>query len=248
MINHFYTFSNTKMKNLFPILPTVIMNQIFDYKKEFNKALKADEELEYFNQMINLFPNISNDFLENLSIKGFYSLSCFGNYIHYKFNSNNESINHQTINSFKEDLQSIYHKLISFRKINQLKEISIGTCNPSWYLEHDNILYKNYLESDNFFAAFTFFNFFDSSSLYSKKIESLIIDKKIGDEYKDLNYRLIKYFQYVKFFDYIPWIFKIESGWFFEREFDNEGNDLTENYDLSEIDVDYTKISWVYNF
>jgi hypothetical protein len=43
-------------------------------------------------------------------------------------------------------------------------------------------------------------------------------------------------------------MFKIESGWFFERTFDNQGNDLTENYDLSEIDVDYTKISWIYNF
>lgn len=236
------------MKNGSSILPTVIIDKIFDYKKEFEKAVKAEQELDYFNLLIHYFPFVSNEFLELINKKGFYSLCCLGYYIQEKFKINKETITQQVLMSFKEDLRAIYDKLHSFRKSSFCKEISIGTCNPSWYLEPDNILYKDYIEIDNLFAAFTFFNFFDSSSFYKDEFKSLIIDKNLGDDYKQLNHRAFKYFQYVKFFDYIPWMFKIESGWFFERTFDNQGNDLTENYDLSEIDVDYTKISWIYNF
>lgn len=231
----------------FIILPTTIMNKIFDYKQDFNKALKAEKELHYFGELIEYFPNIPDDFIEKLALEKFISLCLITLYLKNKIHED-EYITIQTILSIKEDTKCIYDKLIESRKIKNLEEIHLGICNPSWPLEQENILYKGYIENENAFAAYTFFNFFDRSGLYEEDFEDSIIDEKLGEEYKHLNYRLKKYFQYVKFFDYLPWTFKIETGWFFERDFDEHGKDLTEDYGLSEIDVDYTKISWVYNF
>jgi hypothetical protein len=232
----------------FTILPTVIMDKIFDYKKDFDKALKAEKELDYFGEIVDRFPNLSDNFIEKLAAEKFVSLCLIAFYLKNKIYEKDEDITMQKIACIKEDIKCIYDKLTESRKTKNLQEIHLGICNPSWPLEQENILYKDYIENDNAFAAYTFFNFFDASGLYAEEFEDSIIDKNLGDEYKHLNYRLKKYFQYVKFFDYIPWTFKIETGWFFERDFDVHGKDLTEDYGLSEIDVDYTKISWVYNF
>jgi hypothetical protein len=232
----------------FTILPTSIMNKIFDTKQDFDIALKADKELDYFGELVDRFPNISDDFIEKLASERYISLCLIAFYLKNKIHEKDEDITMQTIVCIKEDTKCIYDKLVEARKTKNLQEIPLGICNPSWPLEKENILYKGYIENDNAFAAFTFFNFFDASGLYEEHFEDSIINESLGEEYKHLNYRLKKYFQYVKFFDYLPWAFKLETGWFFERDFDEHGKDLTEDYGLSEIDVDYTKISWVYNF
>jgi hypothetical protein len=232
----------------FTILPTSIMNKIFDSKQYFDRALKADKELEYFGELVNMFPNISDDFIEKLALEKYVSLCLIALYLKNKIHEKDEDVTLQSILSIKEDTKCIYDKLIECRKIKNLEEIPLGICNPSWPLEQENILYKDYIEKENAFAAYTFFNFFDRSGLYQEDFEDSIINKSLGEEYKHLNYRLKKYFQYIKFFDYLPWTFKLETGWFFEQDFDEHGNDITEDYELSEVDVDYTKISWVYNF
>jgi len=232
----------------FTILPRTIMDKIFDYKLDFNKALRAEKELEYFEELINYLPDIPNDFIQKLSDDKYFSLCIMSFYLKNKIHENDENTTMQNIISLKEDTKCIYDKLVELRKRKGLQEIHLGTCNPSWPLEQENILYKGFIENDNAFAAFTFFNFFDASGLYEEKFEDVIVDEKLGEEYKNVNHRLKKYFQYVKFFDYLPWTFKLETGWFFERDFDEYGKDLTEDYIISELDVDYTKISWVYNF
>lgn len=232
----------------FTILPTVIMNKIFDSKQDFDRALKAEKELQYFEELVNMFPNISDELIEKLASERYISLCFIALYLKNKIRQDDEHITIQTILSIKEDTKCVYDKLAESRKIKNLEEIPLGICNPSWPLEQENILYKGYIENENAFAAYTFFNFFDASELYEEEFEDSIIDKNLGEEYNHLNYRLKKYFQYIKFFDYLPWTFKIETGWFFERDFDEHGKDLTEDYGLSEVDVDYTKISWVYNF
>ena len=229
----------------FIILPTTIMDKIFDSKKDFNKALRAEKELEYFGELIDYLPDIPNDFIQKLSDDKYFSLCVMTFYLKNKIEENNVL---QSIISIKEDTKCIYDKLVESRKTKGLQEIHLGICNPSWPLEEENILHKGFIENDNAFAAFTFFNFFDASGLYEENFEDSIINKDLGKEYTHLNHRVKKYFQYIKFFDYLPWTFKIETGWFFERDFDEYGKDKTEEYTLSEIDVDYTKISWVYNF
>jgi hypothetical protein len=229
----------------FIILPTTSIGKIFDYKQDFNQALRAEKELEYFEELIDYLPDIPFDFIQKMTDDKYFSLCIMAFYLKSKIHENNVLQNFIYI---KEDTKYIYDKLVESRKTKGLQEIHLGICNPSWPLEQENILYKGFIENDNAFVAFTFFNFFDVSGLYKENFEDSIIDKNLGKEYTHLNHRLKKYFQYIKFFDYLPWILKIETGWFFERDFDEYGKDISEEYILSEIDVDYTKISWVYNF
>jgi hypothetical protein len=235
------------MSNEPVILPTVVMDKIFEYKHHFNKALKAEKELDYFGELIEHFPNISDSFIEKLASENFIHLCVMSIYLKNKIEKYKEDESLRTILAIKEDMKSIYTKLIETRKVKNLQEIKLGICNPNWHLEQDNILYKGITECDNVFAANTFLNFFESSGLYKEEFEDVVIDQNLGEEYKHLNHRLKKYFQYIKFFDFLPWMFKTEIGWIFEREFDEHGNDNTEGYMISEIDIDYVKISWVYN-
>ena len=40
----------------FTVLPTTSMDKIFDYKRDFNKALRAEKELEYFGELADYLP------------------------------------------------------------------------------------------------------------------------------------------------------------------------------------------------
>jgi hypothetical protein len=60
-----------------PILPTVVIYKIFEMKAEFDFALKRDQELAYFSEMIEAYPDIEDTFILKLKDEKFVTLSKF---------------------------------------------------------------------------------------------------------------------------------------------------------------------------
>ena len=60
-----------------PILPTVLIYKIFEMKAEFEFALKRDQELAYYAEMIEAYPDIEDTFIVKLKEEKFITLSKF---------------------------------------------------------------------------------------------------------------------------------------------------------------------------
>ena len=60
-----------------PILPTVVIYKIFEMKAEFDFALKRDQELAYFSELIEAYPDIEDTFIVKLKEEKFITLSKF---------------------------------------------------------------------------------------------------------------------------------------------------------------------------
>ena len=60
-----------------PILPTVVIYKIFEMKAQLDFALKRDQELAYFSELIEAYPDIEDTFILTLDEEKFITLSKF---------------------------------------------------------------------------------------------------------------------------------------------------------------------------
>ena len=116
-----------------PILPTVIIYKIFEMKAEFDFALKRDQELAYFSEMIEAYPDIEDTFIVKLKDEKFITLSKFA----WGLKKYGQGRNFWWLDNDREHLQLIHDELC-FE--NCMIKLSFDTNKNSIFLGDDSTI------------------------------------------------------------------------------------------------------------
>jgi hypothetical protein len=209
-------------KRYYPILPTILVYKIFEYKIDFELAQKKEDEINIFKKIIQLYPNIPDDYIQELESKMYYSLSKFG----------------KNLQKFKEkNSDERYHEFKYDQRIEQEKE-NLNICIDN-FDKNSKIPIKianydfDFDEEDNLNVGMI--NFFESYIRISTsfaKIEKVNKNNSIARNV------------YIKIFDYNEYMIHFQSIDFPEyiTIVDEEDNEIEEIHQYETVEKN---IYWV---
>ena len=211
------------MKKYYPILPTVLVYKIFEYKMEFELAQKKEDEVIIFKKLIDLYPDIPDDYIQELELKMYHSLSIFGKSLQkYKEKDPDEKNDEFRYNQrIEQEKEILYNCIDNFDKISKTP-IKIGS--------YDDIIKEEDIIK---WGIVNFFNSYIQISSPNIKIEKVNKDNRIVQDI------------YIKIFDYNEYNIYFKSVDFVENItiVDEDGNYVNEiqQYETAEKNIYWSK-------